>query len=360
MADFSRIVSTTINKHLRETEPAILRNRKLTALLQKKGRVKMNCSGKAMDWRVEYKRIPIEAYGDMDIVNFSRNDRWKVAELDWRGYSVADAVSKKEKLVNKNMEAIVKIYTDASEHLIEDMQEQFAEELYVDGYATGNSNRICGLESFMGQSGVASSRIATASDTYAGLRTDLGFYGGNAASNWPDGVTDAHADFFTPVLVDCTDAAWSAATKTFAANAIEQLRYGIIAAQRNASKQGQLDLILLDRAMYRDLLEAMDAKERLNVQRNDSGLWSVGFTDMVMLDGVEITSEYGIPLTNSAPAGYGLNLDKLQLCSLQGQLFMADMPDYDVSRKVDRLSVDFFGNLKCQSPRYFVKWANYT
>jgi hypothetical protein len=265
-------------------------------------------------------------------------------------------------LMNKSKEAIINIYSDVGESLMSDINDSFGEELYVDGNATGNSKRIHGLESFFGTSGAAAQGyVGTPSDTYCGLRTDLGQYGGSWAQSggnptWPSGSGDAHYDFWSPLIVDYTDASWAAGTDNWANNAIEALRFGIIKSKKNATKTGVLDYITLEDDMYRDLMSVYDSKVSVNVNRNqDVGLVALGFGDVVNFEGCEVTYEYGMP----DAIGYGLNVDHIMLMSLQDQLFKVEGPDYDSATKSWRTSVDFFGNMWV-NPRYQVKWVNIT
>jgi hypothetical protein len=104
-------------------------------------------------------------------------------------------------------------------NLMADIEEAFGDELYVDGNASGNEGRIHGFESWLGNSGAATNGyVATPSDTYAGLSTTLGNYGGTWSTpprntNWPDGKGDPEYDFWSPLLVDYTDTAWKAAPR---------------------------------------------------------------------------------------------------------------------------------------------------
>jgi hypothetical protein len=358
--DWSRVVNTTINQYVREVEVNILRNRKLLALMKEKGRITFNHGGLLNDWKVRYKRAPMSGYADTDTMTFSRRDRWKTAQIDWRGYAATDSMTKLERLKNKNTEAIVKIYSEIASNLMDDMDEQFGDELYIDGNAAGNSKRIHGIESILGQSGAAAAGfIANPSDTYAGLLTNLGNYGGTWSTNasaqitWPTGVGDAHYDFWSPLIVDYTNASWAANTKTWPNTCLEALRFGIIKGKKNKSKKGMLDLILMNDELYRQFLQALAAEERLIVNRGDAkgGLIALGFEDVVNYDGVEITYEYGVP-----PAlAYGWNMENLELMSLQGQMFVPEGPDFDISTQSWRFSIDFFGNMKF-NPRYYVGW----
>jgi hypothetical protein len=360
MPDWSRIVNTTIHKYIREEEVNILRNRKLLALMQSRGRITFNHSGDLLDWKVKYKRAPMQGHSDSDTLTFSRRDRWKTAQIDWRGYAATDSMTKAERLKNKNTEAIIKIYDQIATSLMEDMEDQFGDELYIDGNASGNSKRIHGIESFLSVSGAAAAGyIGVNNDTYAGLSTALGNYGGawtlsGANSTWPSGTGDAHYDFWTPLVVDYTDNSWSASTKTWPNTCLEALRFGIIKGKKNKSKRGMLDVIMLNDELYRQFMDKLQTEEQINVTRGNSnkGLLALGFTDVTNFDGVDVTFEYGIPST----VGYGWSIDNVELCSLQGQLFVPEGPDFDIATQSWRFSIDFFGNLRFKSVRSFTKW----
>ena len=366
MADWSRIVNTTIREYVRGEEVNVLRNRKVTAMLKAKGRITFNHAGDGIDWKVRYKRAPLIGYADTDTLTFSRRDRWLTAFLDWRGYSITDSMTKQERLKNKSTEAIVKIYDSLARNLMEDAEDQFGDEFYVDGNAAGNSRRMHGIESFLGNSGVGTTvPVATSVDTYAGLLTTLANYGGTWSGNWPIGTGDAHYDFWTPLLVDYTSAitpsatnvGWSATTKTWANTCVEAIRFGIVHSRKNKTPKGMLDFIVLNSELFRLLLQQFDSKERITIARGSKagGLQTLGFEDVVNFDGVEITEEYGVPST----IGYGWNIDQIYLKSLQSQLFVPEGPDYDIASKSWRFSIDMFGNL-CFAPRYFVKFDNYS
>lgn len=359
MAEWSRIVNTTISEYVRGEEINILRNRKLLDLMRSKGRISMNHSGLSFVKRIRFKRAPMVGYADGDTLTFSRRDRWKSAELDWRGYSTTDAMTKKEQLMNKGTEAIVNIFSELAKSLVEDMNDQFGDELYIDGNATGNTKRIHGIESFMGTSGVsANGYVGVPSDTYANLNTGLGYYAGSwttsgGNSTWPQGTGDASYDFYSPTIVSYTNASFAAATDNWTNNAIESLRYGIIRSRKNKTKDGSLDLILLDDELYRLYLGANDSRQQVYVNRNEkTGLTALGWGDVINFEGVDITYEYGMPLNT----GYGFNTMQMMLMSLQATLFKADGPEYCIEDKSWRTSLDYFGNC-WWNPRYFCKWA---
>jgi hypothetical protein len=358
--EWSRIVNTTIHEYVREEEVNILRNRKLLAMLKERGRITFNHAGDLQDWKARYKRAPMQGFADSDTLTFSRRDRWKTAQLEWRGYAATDAMTKLERLKNKSTEAIVKVYSEIATSLMDDIDDQFGDEMYVDGNLSGNEKRIHGIESFMGDSGAAPAGfIASPSDSYAGLLTNLGNYGGTWSTvtgnvNWPSGTGDAHYDFWTPLIVDYTNPSWSASTKTWPNTCREALRYGIVKGKKNRSRKGMLDMVILEIELYRQFLNALDPEERVMVERGDkNSLVALGFTDVVNLDGCDITSEYGVP----TGWGYGWSFQNMELKSLQGQLFVPEGPDFDIASQAYRFSIDYFGNLKF-NPRFFVKWMN--
>jgi hypothetical protein len=298
---WSRVVNSTIKKYVREREINILRNRKLTALLKKKGRISFNWSGSAVDWKVKYKRVRLTPFADGDTQEFSRKDRNKTAQLDWRGYAASDSMTKGEFLQNRNTEAIVKLYSEISSDLTEDMEDAFSEELYINGYAPGNSKRIHGIESFLSATQNVGNGAGTPTGQFGGLSCVPGAFGGQWDSGnlpgWPNGRGDAQYDFWSPVVVDFGDTLFDATTHTWENNCVEAISFGIIKTKKSKSNKGQLDIIMIDDEMYRIYLKQMRTKERILVERSKdvSPLIALGFSDVINQDGTDVTWEYGMP-----------------------------------------------------------------
>lgn len=357
MAEWSRIVNTTIRKYIRKEEVNTLRNRKLTAMLKERGRITYNHSGESLDWKVRYKQAPLMGFADADTLTFPRRTRRKTANIPWRGYALAESMTQKEKLMNRSTEAIIKLYSSITEDMMEEAGELFGDELYIDGNASGNSKRMHGVESFMAETTPASSaNIAAPNDTYAGLSTVLGTYGGTWSGTWPSGTGDTEYDFWSPVLVNYTSSGLVGTGDTWATQGVEALRFGLIKCQRNKTKKGGVDLVILESTLYEELLNQLDDKERFVSRpgRNEGSLAKLGFNDVVSFDGVDVCWEYGVPST----IGYGFNLDKMELCSLQSQLFVPEGPEYDMASASWRFALHCYGNIK-YNPRYFMKLDNY-
>jgi hypothetical protein len=365
--DWARSIATTIVNHLREEEIASLRKYKLFAALEGAGQIRTNMSGRGFDWEIQYRNhTPSGNNGETPRV-FARQNLWKRAELEFRGAQASDAIYKKEMLENRSAQALVNVAGKMASRLLTSMEQYLAKEWVVDGYASGNELRFHGIESFMGlgttqqsiniTTGAARTKDAAdpflyPNDTYAGLSTVLGSYGGSQTTGvWPNGSADPEFDFFTPVIVNGVSTYFNAnPNNTWANNCVKAVREAIHQTRRNDSKEDQVDMLLLDRRSYIDFLNTLDSKERVIVSRTN-GLRSYGFTDVFELDGVEIGSENSVP----ANTGYGLSVGNIELLCMEGQLMNSEGPFYDEITQQYRYVVSTLGNLKFKSPRNFFK-----
>jgi hypothetical protein len=359
---WSRIVNSTIRDYIRTEEVNILRNRKLTAMLKKRGRISMNHSGTAMDWKVRYRRTPMVGFADGDTSAFSRQDHDKTAVLDWRGYNATDAMTKQEFLMNRSTEAIIKLFDTRNKRLLEDVEDQFCEQFYVDATQAANYKLMHGIESFFGATANDGNIAGTPTGSFAGLSCVPGNYGGSWTgssgflTSWPNGKGDPEYDFWSPLIIDAGDKSLpgSTGTRLWSTNCVEAIAYAIIKGKKSPSARGQLDMFFLNDEAYRQYLPVLRTKERILVNNTNSDLISSGFGDVVQQDGKDITWEYGIP---SAVIGYGFNLDQMELCSQQAQVWVPEGPEFDQATKTWRWSIDCFGNIRW-NPKYFVKIVN--
>ena len=359
--DWARSIATTIVNHLREEEVASLRKYKVFAALEGSGNIRTNMSGRGFDWEIQYRNHNPSGNNGETPRSFARQNLWKNAELEYRGAQVTDAIYKKEMLENRSAQALVNVAGKMASRLLTSMEQYLAKEWVVDGYTAGNELRFHGIESFMGTNGTinvstGAQRTANAadpfgypSDTYAGLSTVLGAYGGSQKSGvWPNGEADPEYDFYSPVIVNHTSTYFGGST--WAANCVKAVREAIHQTRRNDTKEDQVDMILLDRRLFIDFLNTLDAKERVIVSRQN-GLRSYGFTDVFEMDGCEISSENSVP----ADTGYGLAVGNIELLCMESQLLTSEGPFYDELTQQFRYVVSTLGNLKFKSPRNFFK-----
>jgi len=386
-----RAVNTVLSNHMKKVEVDVLRQRKLSAMIMKRGNVVYNDRGNGFTWPVQYRNHDAESTDGAQVRNFTPQNLWQKASLEHRGVEVTDAITKKEYLAGRaGRTQIVAVWDNVVTRLKKSLTEAMAPIFYIDGNATGNLDLPHGIESMMGhsanndvpytwnyltgesQAATNEDYIAVPDDSYGGLDTDLAAYGGAQQSGvFPFGVADPQYDFWTPILVNTNSIRFGtiASNKTgWQSNAPRILRFGIINVNRNVSLDGQMDVILLDREMYFDFENLEEAKERIQVQKELS-LKSFGFGDVINIDGTEVTQEYGIPRTNldqgsgtaaDYPVAYGFATSLMTIRSMQGQMFGVEGPEEDIDTGTRKVVVDFLGNNCFESPRNFVKFCPYS
>jgi hypothetical protein len=368
--DWSRVIGTTLVTHLREEELTTFRRFKVFAALEGSGRVTMNSGGRGFDWQIRYKNQPVTSNNGESPRVFSRHNLWQRAYLPYRGYTVTDQVTKREMLENRGAQALIDVAGKMASRLQESMQEQLSKEVYIDGNAAGNEDRFHGLESVFGvKNGVDTVNITDGTrraggnaadpffypdDEYAGLSTELGAVAGaqTEAGAWPSAQADPEYDYYSPLIVNCKSTYFGGASQTWKDQCLEAIREGVHNAKRNDTRESQIDMILVHRSMYIDLLNRLDARERAIVSKTN-GLRSYGFGDVVEVDGIEVSTEYAVP-NNS---GYGISLGNMEMRCMEGQLMVGEGPYYNEELQSHRYAVSVLANLKMKSPRNFVKFV---
>lgn len=372
--EFSRIINTTIRNYLRIEEDCVIRRRLLLAMLKSKGRILYRQGGDGFQWQVRFRRAKAQTNNGMQVLAFQAENRWQRAFLDYQGYAITDAMPKREQLKNQSAAALISVYKRLIPLLMEDLEDQFSEEIYIDANAANNGYRMSGLETMFETNGTinvtsGAQRTANAADpcgypnsTYASLSTALGSFGGSwgegtaqstISTTWPSSRGDPEYDFWSPVIVNYTSSAfgqtawWTESTSV--GNAVVATRFAIQKMKRNS--KATIPLVLMDNDLYRLYLDGLTSLQRVIVSTEGLKARQFGFADSTYQDGAEITSEYGIP-----PAvGYGIDLESMQLMSMQGQLFEAEGPEYDMSTRSSRVAVDCLGQFKFKTPRAFFK-----
>lgn len=370
MAEWARAQASTISKYIPGYEASVFKNRAFLALLKSKGQVTMNCSGLDVVRQIEYRQTPMQQNTLAETLTFAQQDYLKQSRFAPKGYAATDAIYDREVLMNKGREALVKVLSNMQKRLFETLDQQFPDKLFND--ANVNTSDIDGLETMfgtptatitVGTAGAANTGSLVAADVvgvpnvtnYGGLSTVLGNYGGSAPASvsWPSGVvTNGAFDFYSPLIINYTSTSLGGSAATWAQQCEFAIGYGVTHAQRNKSKKGEIDLVLLDRNLFRQLKDKTRAYQRVEVDSN-MRLRALGFNS-ISVDGVEVMHDYSVP----AAVGYGINADYLELMSWKDQLFFADGPFYWEEDQATRFMVRFFGNLVGDSPRNFFKLAS--
>jgi hypothetical protein len=363
---FARTSSTTLAHHIREVEEAMSRNFAMGALLEGAGRINYNNSGEGFDWPVQFRLHNVEGNTGQTQRNFARRNLWKTANLEFRGYQATDSMYYREFLSNRGPEGIVKVFENFVSRLDTSLKQHLGIQYYIDGSASGNEQSWNGFESMFAVNGTvnitdgtqrsanAADKVGYPTDTYAGLVTTLGNYGGENESGqvWPEGIADPEYDFWSPLIVNYTSTAFNGTADTFAAQGDEAMRYAIIHAQRNSSMDGQVTNIFLARNLYMDLLNLLDNKEEVQVT-NEWSLRAFGFKNVLGFDGLEVTWEAGVP----TDVGYGMNYNGVELKSMDATLLRPEGPEYDIHSQAFNAVVSTLSNMKFSSPRNTFKLA---
>lgn len=353
-APWAHVAQATIPKYLPGAVDATFRKYMMLAMLRAKGKVSYNNSGIRIEKPIKYRQNQMRQYEDGTGINFARQNRLKRAVWPWAAYIMPESISRMDELQNRGTEALVNLFSDKTETLMTEMQDQFHSQFYVDGTAAGFENAIHGFETFCGISGTATNGyVGTNNSTYAGLSCALASGGGTWETSggntiWPRGSGDPNYDFWTPMVLQYQATGWEIPTATWDARAESVLRFGLTHGMRNSSTEGMIDVIALDPELYRKFKELASGKERINVQRGEAtSLVSLGFKNSMNFEGAEVTAEFGVP----AGTGYGLNFDSMELHSQNEDLFIMKGPTYHEDHDAHLFFLAFNGQLRVQSPR---------
>lgn len=356
MATTNRVLHATREQWAKELSDQTLESHALLKLIKERKNVKF-VTGTKMAWTVKFKELELTPHSDMEAAVFVRNTQTKKPELEWRGYKMYDAISEQELGENAAGDTqVIDLFADKLKAMEEDANSRLCRELYVDGNATGNEKKFHGIESFMSVDTQTGGDLfaTTLNDTYAGLSTAKGAYGGSSDR-------DREYNFWSPIIVST-----NATGETWATKAVEQLRRGITEARRTMRKDHRLDLIVCSRSNYRAVLDLLDDKERLVVNQANS-IARFGFSDVLQVDGCDITIDPDIPTTDGNSdtiRAYGFNTAQMELCVLKNpkaktqQLWNHSGDVFREDQFAFRFWVGLYGNVKFHSPRHFAKFVD--
>jgi hypothetical protein len=368
---WERMATTTLAEHISENELVWMRNFQMLALLEANGRISYSHGGNGFDWRMRYKQHQVEGNTGETARNFVRMSPFKVANLPWRGYQATDAISVLEKEAAKGTAGQVKIIDNLVGSIEDSIKQALAAEVWTDGTLAANAQMWHGIESIFGtptqsftidtnaaRSANAADKALINNQTYASINTAQGTYGGSeeASTSWPDGLADPEYDFASPLMVNAKSTAFAPSTHTFAGQGDDVLRYCIIASQRNTLVNTQITNVIMARNFYNDFLNLIDSKEQMNITGVPDGLRGLGFKNVVMFDGVELSWEASVPTA----CAYGFNYNNIELLSMFETLFRPEGPTYDMDNQFYKAVVSTLSNIKFNQIRSMFKVYNAT
>lgn len=369
-----RQLATTLAEHMRDVEDCSKRNFQMGALLQAAGRFSYNHGGNGFDWPVQYRNHTVEGNTGMTRRVYTQLNPYKHASLGYRGYQATDQIFVREVEANKTEQGIIKVFGGLMERIQASLNEVLGKQYYLNGDLARNSMYWQGLETLFdcdsggtGQTlnnSTGATRSANAADyvgfptgSYAGITTTLGNYGGENSTGdiWPNGVADPEYDFWTPLVVCWDSTSFSGSSHTFKDQGEEALRYGLIHAQRNSSMDSQLTNVFLGRSLYQSFMNYQSSKEEIRVESSYS-LRALGFKNVFMFDGIEVSWEAAVP----SNFGYGINYGNIEVRSMFSDLLRSEGPTYNQDTQSWDAVVSTLSNIKFKSPRNFVKWCQDT
>lgn len=363
------IIHSTRPRYMKGASDLTLRQRLLLAMLKKKGRLEYNVSGDECKWQVEFSQPPVEAYVDGGVMDFSNHDAFRQLSCDWRGYRATDAMTKKQVAMNSGQEQLINLFQTKQNRLMKSLSANMCGELYRDGEATGRTDRIHGLETFLGAGTVAAGdRIAAPSDAYGlgALSTVPANAGGawsanlstspnaSLATDWPDGQGDTEYDYLAPKLVNWSSTAWGTGSTLWEDNCWRVISQTITWLTVSGGDDGMPDICVLAPNLFQGYKNHEEAIRRIIIPHKTAS--DLGFAGNTLnQDGVAIQPDFDCP----ANTGYMLNTSTITLSSLMPELFWMEGPDKDPRSGYSHLwAVGFFGNAKYQ-PKFVAKLKNY-
>lgn len=358
----ARKMQTTLPMILPEVQDNCTRRYAMLALLMSRGLVKFNDYGLGINWKTKYRNHRLQGSSGENPRNYSQLNQYQTAYLDWRGYEVTDVISRKEIKQNKGPAALVRVFDEFEQNLRKSIENEMGPQFYNDGYDEAHPDYWHGLMSLfrqagetLGPSNVARARndadkVIAPAGTYGQLSCALGAFSGSQHDptvNWPEGTADTQYDFWSPLMLQ-----WDKSGFTGTADGEKfknALRFGLTHAQRNNDGKGAITQCFTDRTNMIGLKEFYETKQTIEVTAGTE-LYSLGFKDVMVFDGVEIMAE------NAMPKGFGIavNIENVELRCLDGQLFEMDGPEYDMDLKVFKAAVETQSNLLFRSPRNFL------
>ena len=345
------------------------------ALMTKAGNIKLGVdTSYEENYPIDWKDAPVSTLGFGGGATYEPRDYTKTATIEWRGYIATDMMHIKEQsLLGGSTARFVDRYARIVPKKLKGMRKKFGQEFYIDGNASGNQDRFCGIESFCGADVTATTGtdvddlMALPSDTYNGISTELGANGdwsddlgaGNfpndaVAKDWPEGSGDTEYDYWSPKLVNWSSNAWpSGSSNTWSDTGAFALRRTAQWLRQTAGVESDTLLAMMNGALMTQFKDAQEAKLRTLAQHPQGR--DLGFPGEVLeYDGMMLKSEYGVPVNTC----YVLNMDEVELDILDKEFVTNRGPLLD-PHSLAYLWFGFtFGNFKF-IPKFCAKLYNY-
>ncbi len=354
MANTARVEVLTLNKILAKRVEPIFTQSVFMGALKTRGRIAYNEAEDAVRWRPRFKRHQMQT-GALNIKNrdFPSQNFHRKAELPIVSYDMGSSYSRFERMLSRKKGVLLyNIVEEITKAMGTDFVESFRLELYKDGNS-GDADTIMGTESWFSYSGISGNNItALPNDTYAGLLTTLGYYGGSwPTGTWPLQGTSTTPEYWawSPLIVDYHSREFDkdgTSVYNFANKWQQAINFG--KTYLKVVRDSTPDLCILEPQLLLAAEDSLEGEQTFEVTQS-SPLTKLGHKTL-QYNGLELTSEYGVP----ADIGYILNMGKLQLRCALPQLIGVE-EDSDIRTSEQLKAISFWGQLMCDAPSYHCK-----
>ena len=226
----ARVQVLVYNEKIRKMVDMTIRKNPILAAMKEKGRISLGWAtkgtGPEFEWPVQFRSVTTYTNADRRPVGSTADNVWKKAKLPWRSLVNKQNISKFETLINgAGSDSLARIVDAMYPIQTKSIMDTIAEDIVNNDGNSSTSDyneRIMGFPSCMGNSGSVvaddsgTGLVADPSDTYAGLRTDLAYYGGDwtpsASAEWPTGNGSYEYRFWSPQIWDVTNTSLSGET----------------------------------------------------------------------------------------------------------------------------------------------------
>lgn len=355
-----------IADYLKGHVPMFMRRYRIWDILMNAGKMSGGHTGQSWQWQGQYRTPPTQVLTSNPLLTFTPQDVYETFQLDSRGIITPDAMSYQERIKFSGDNEIINRFEQILPNLTKSAVRTMTENFYVDGNSTAIPGRPHGINSFMSVSGAATNGyVGINNDNYAGVPTalftkggswDLGVSGVDASTSvniWPRGRGSEEAEFSTPLVLDTSDTLWASSTKTFDANARQQLDWAIAHTQ---GKNGNYALEnsdysymgMFSNQAYLSLTRELAQSERATFAQGDSNKRTreFGFGNSFNYQGTLITSEYTCPHATGTEGGIGflIDLNNVEVWYVEDQPFVPLGPTFSHDTMSWKFSVHFLGN----------------
>lgn len=364
-------VKATAPKYLKGASDQTVRNRVLLSMLDSRGRLKFNVEGHTeCNWLIQLREPQIKQYGDSARQSFTEHDAYESLQIDIRGYIGTDKLSHRNALINKGKLAIVNHYDTKLELLTKSAKRRLTADIFADGYATGNEQRLIGLASFMKPDSSVDAddlvAIPASSATYGGKSIALGAFGGSwsaeldsadrpsslLSNDWPYGSGSAEYDALAPKMLNAGSSRWPSGVAGWKNNCTAIMRRARLWSRSLGGDGSEPMLHLLCTEFYGDYQDYMEAKERIILPHAETS--DYGFSRTLNFEGAAIVDDFDVP----SQKGYGINIDEALLFTLHNDLFESEGPVWSTEEQAWLFVVRTAGNMRF-NPKHHCEYGIY-